>query len=207
MSQVFKPGLYVITPQRYPDSARLRSEVRQALEGGAAMVQFRDKSGDADWRRSVAAAIQAECAYFEVPLIVNDDAQLAAEIGAAGVHLGRDDPRPDEARAVVGPNAVIGVSCYDDLDRARVAVQHSADYLAFGSVFPSGNKPQAVHCPLGLLGEARQFDLPLVAIGGITPENGRAVVEAGADSLAVIAAVFDAADIRRAAADFAEIWA
>jgi thiamine-phosphate pyrophosphorylase len=206
MKRVFNPGLYAITPDLYPDAERLVSEVRQALLGGAAMIQFRDKSQDKRWRKNTAQALAGICDAFNVPLIINDDARLAARVGAAGVHLGRNDISVQQARALLDPQMQIGVSCYNDLDLARQAVASGADHLAFGSIFMSGNKPEAVHCPLDTLTSARAFGLPVVAIGGITPDNGRAVVEAGADSLAVIGAVFDAGDIRAAAESFSEIW-
>ena len=206
MKAVFNPGLYAITAQRYPDLDRLGREVRSALEGGAAMVQFRDKSGDFDWRLEATGHLMSICAEFGVPLIINDDVELAASVGAAGVHLGRNDESPGRARAMLGADFVLGLSCYNSLDRAREAAEGGADYLAFGSVHASASKPDAVHCPLETLTQARTFGLPLVAIGGITPDNGRAIVQAGADSLAVISAVFDAPDIREAARSFARIW-
>jgi thiamine-phosphate pyrophosphorylase len=207
MNAVFNPGLYAITPQRYPDHQRLLDETRAALEGGTAMIQFRDKSDDTDWRLAMAAKLKAECDRFDVPFIVNDDARLAALVGASGVHLGRGDPPAKEARAVVGRDALIGVSCYDSLDRARAAADQGADYLAFGSVYPSRTKQDGVHCALQTITRAGVFELPRVAIGGITPENGRAVIEAGADSLAVIGAVFETGDACRAARAFSELWA
>lgn len=206
MKTVFNPGLYALTPQRYPDASRLVREVRAALEGGAAMVQFRDKSGDGEWRKAVAGELRADCEAFGVPLIINDDVGLAAEIGAAGVHLGKGDPPVKAARHALGPDALTGVSCYDSLDRARAAVDQGADYLAFGSIFPSGTKPGAVRCPLSTVTAAREFGLPVVAIGGLTPDNGRAAIEAGAAGLAVISAVFDACDVRRAAGMFSQLW-
>lgn len=207
MKSLFKPGLYAITPDRYPDAERLCAEVRLALEGGAAMVQFRDKSADVAWRRNVAHQLKSLCDQHQAPLIINDDATLAVEVGAAGVHLGKFDAPLEIARRQLGSGRMTGVSCYDDLSLGAQAARQGADYLAFGSVFPSGTKPEAVSCTLDVFAGARSFGLPLVAIGGITPENGRAVVEAGADSLAVIGAIFDAPDIRLAAESFSKIWA
>jgi thiamine-phosphate pyrophosphorylase len=203
----FKPGLYAITPQRHPDGARLADEIRQALQGGAAMVQFRDKSGDAAWRYETAAKLRALCEEFGAPFIVNDDVALTAFIGAAGVHLGREDAALPEARAALGPDALIGVSCYDSLECGRAAAAQGADYLAFGSVFPSATKAEAVHCPLATLTRARSLGVPVVAIGGITSDNGRAAIDAGADALAVINAVFEAPDVRHAAESFSSLWA
>lgn len=207
MDPVFNPGLYAITAQRYPDSARLVHEVREALEGGAAMIQFRDKSGDQGWRETVGQQLMSVCADFEAPLIINDDIGLAVKIGAAGVHLGEEDEDTGYARSQLGPEGIIGVSCYDSMGRAHEAARSGADYVAFGSVFPSHTKPGAVTCPLEILGKARTLGVPVVAIGGITPENGRAAVDAGADGLAVISAVFDAPSVREAAKAFSNIWA
>ena len=206
MNSLFKPGLYVITPQRYPDQGQLLSDLRLALEGGASMVQFRDKSGDDHWRLDVARAVARLCDEFDAPLIINDDVELASRTGAAGVHLGKDDGSIERARHLLGPGAIIGASCYNQLSLARKAAREGADYLAFGSVYQSGSKPGAVHCPLDTVNAAAALGLPVVAIGGITPDNGRAVVEAGADSLAVIRAVFDAPDIQAAATSFSEFW-
>jgi len=130
-----------------------------------------------------------------VPLIVNDDPRLAWDIGADGVHLGQDDPPYEEARALLGPEATLGVSCYNSLDRAVSAQRIGADYVAFGRFFPSKTKPRAKQAPLALLREARrQLSIPIVAIGGITPENGSALIEAGADRVAVIEGVFGQPD-------------
>ena len=207
MKTVFKPGLYAITPQRYPDAARISDEVERALDGGASMVQFRDKSEDDAWRQTVAASLCASCARFDVPLLINDDVHLAAAVGAAGVHLGEHDLAVGAAREILGREGLIGVSCYNSLEMGRKAAAEGADYLAFGSVFPSGTKPEARHCPLEVIAGARSLKLPIVAIGGITPENGRAVIEAGADGLAVIGAIFGAPDVRAAAVKFSQLWA
>lgn len=206
MKTVFKPGLYAITPQCYPDASRVLRDVGLALEGGASMVQFRDKSRDDAWRQKVASGLQSICAQFAAPLIINDDVQLAATVGASGVHLGEEDLAIETARAVLGNEALIGVSCYNALDRAEAAAAEGADYLAFGSVFPSATKPNARRCPLELVSGAHELGLPVVAIGGITAENGRAVIEAGADGLAVISAVFGAQDVKAAAESFSQLW-
>ena len=206
MKYLFNPGLYVITPQCYPTLNLLTGEVRLALKGGATMVQFRDKSNDDSWRLETTEALKQVCDEFEAPLIINDDAELASNCEAAGVHLGRDDISITEAREILGPDAIIGVSCYNSLSLAQAAASEGANYLAFGSVFQSGTKPDAVHCPLEKLGEAAEIGLPVVAIGGITHDNGRAAIRAGADSLAVSAAIFTAPDIRKAAKAFSKMW-
>ena len=199
-------GLYAITAQRYPDDRRLLDEVSAALQHGVAVLQFRDKSGDAAWRRTVAGELSQLCRASGVPLIVNDDVELAAAIDAAGVHLGRDDPPLATARERLQAGSVIGVSCYASLDRASAAARAGADYLAFGSAFVSATKPQPIHCPRDTLRAARAGGRPVVARGGITPENGRAAIQAGADFLAVIGALFDAPDIGAAAQQLAGLW-
>jgi thiamine-phosphate pyrophosphorylase len=148
------------------------------------------------------------CRAHRALLIVNDDVGLARELGADGVHLGREDQPLGEARVALGTERLIGISCYDSLARALEARELGADYVAFGSFFPSAVKPKAVRAPLDLLCEARAtLDLPLVAIGGITPENGGALVEAGADALAVVSALFQVADPRSAAQAFTRLFA
>ncbi|HEY9111923.1 MAG TPA: thiamine phosphate synthase [Rhodanobacteraceae bacterium] len=196
-------GLYAITDGPRED---LLAVVRAALEGGAAMLQYRDKTRDADRRLCEARALASLCGGFHAPLIINDDVELARASGAAGVHLGEGDAGVADARAVLGTDAIIGVSCYDSLQRARAATQAGADYLAFGAFFPSTTKPGARHARPDLLREARGFGLPLVAIGGVTHENGGSLIAAGADFLAVIAALFSARDVRAAAQRLAALF-
>jgi thiamine-phosphate pyrophosphorylase len=200
-------GLYAITPGDIPEPSRLAALVRAAIVGGAALIQFRDKTPDAAGRRARAAAVLAACRTAGVPLIVNDDLDLAAELGADGVHLGRRDAPLEQARARLGAKALVGVSCYDDLALARAARHQGADYVAFGSFFASPTKPLAVRAPSALLHAAAvELGLPVVAIGGITPENGRALVAAGADMLAVVSGVFAAADVTAAARAYARLF-
>lgn len=200
-------GLYVITDATLQPPERLVAAVAAALRGGARVVQYRDKSADHARRRDEAAALAALCRDAGACFIVNDDVGLTAAVGADGVHVGRDDAELAAARARLGPEALIGVSCYDDLERARRLAAAGADYLAFGSVFPSATKPEAVRAPLTLFRQARAFsDRPLVAIGGIDAGNIAEVGRAGADAAAVIRAVFGADDVeaaaRRLAAEF-----
>lgn len=199
-------GLYVIT--RDPSMGRwiLVEEVRAALAGGAVAVQYRAKDG----RRSKeeASALLNVCRAFAAPLIVNDDVALAAEIGADGVHLGREDGDLLMARRYLGPQAIIGISCYDDLDRARQAQQAGASYVAFGRFFPSKTKPHAPCADLGTLTAAKsEIQVPIVAIGGITQENGGQLIGAGADVLAVIEGVFGEQSPDSAACGFRALWA
>jgi len=200
-------GLYAIADTACLDETRLIGAVEQAIAGGARVVQYRDKTRDAHARLRQAGALCRLCRTQGVCFLVNDDVELAAESGADGVHLGRDDPPLAEARARLGPDKLIGVSCYNELARATAAEAAGADYVAFGSFFPSRTKPQAVRARPGLLRRARAaLHVPVVAIGGITPENGAALVAAGADLLAAIDGVFVQPDIRAAAQRYAELF-
>ena len=192
-------GLYAVTGET-TDTARLIDQVDAALRGGARMVQYRNKNGSprlrADQASTLAVRVRAAGAIF----VVNDSVDLAKQAGAHGVHLGRDDGAVEPARDRLGPDAVIGLSCYNQLDRALAAEQAGADYAAFGSFFPSGTKPDAARAPIELLREARAvLQIPIVAIGGIDSSNGAALVAAGADALAVAGALFNADDIEAAA--------
>lgn len=190
-------GLYLITDTTI---APPMPAVAAAIRGGARVVQYRDKTALPQQRYADAAAVRALCKNTGVAFIVNDDVALAQQVDADGVHLGRDDMGLAQARAQLGSRKIIGVSCYDDLARARAAAHARADYVAFGSFFPSPTKPHAVRAPIELLIAARaQLSLPIVAIGGITPENGAALVAAGADALAVITGVLGQEDIEDAA--------
>ena len=198
-------GLYAIA-----DSAYLKDfvpAVTAALLGGARVIQYRDKTNDATQREAIARALNALCRARGVPFLINDDVRLAGTIEAAGVHLGRDDADIVAARAALGAHAIIGVSCYNELARARAAQDAGADYVAFGRFFPSRTKPQALQATPELLHAARgALKIPVVAIGGITPENGGLLIEAGADALAVIEGVFGQTDIRAAAERYAQLF-
>lgn len=196
-------GLYAITDGPRVD---LIDACAAAIEGGAAVVQYRDKSADRTRRRDEAAQLSALCLRHDVPLIVNDDVELAAEIGATGVHLGENDADIAAARNRLGGAAIIGVSCYDSLERARVAATDGADYLAFGAFFASPTKPNARRATPDLLRAARAFDKPLVAIGGITPDNAGSLIDAGANFIAAISGVFAADNIRTAAHRYANLF-
>ena len=186
-------GLYLITPDEL-DTSRLLARVGPLLALGVAVLQYRNKQADPSQRRKQAQALLEICRAAGVPLIINDDWRLAAGIGADGAHLGADDGEMRGARDALGPDAILGASCYDDISRAERAAAAGANYLAFGAFFESGTKPLARRADLSLLREARQLRLPTVAIGGISPDNARSVLAAGADFLAVIGAVFDAPD-------------
>ena len=190
-------GLYLITPDAR-DPSRLLERVLPLLPF-AACLQLRAKSMDDSLLRDAGARLREACADARVPFIVNDDARLAQELDADGVHLGEHDGGIAGARALLGENAIIGVSCYDDLERARTLTAQGADYLAFGAFFPSPTKPHARRASLDLLRDSAVFGLPRVAIGGITPDNASPLVAAGTDLLAVISGVFDAPDPIKAA--------
>lgn len=207
MSAVLRRGLYAITRQGPRQAGALESEVALALEGGAVAIQYRDKGEEHARRREEALALKTLCGARSVPLIVNDDVELAALSKADGVHLGRNDPAVNAAREQLGPNAIIGVSCYASLERAAEAERAGASYVAFGRFFPSATKPGAPPCPVSILEAARDaLDIPVVAIGGITADNGAILLDAGADLLAVIDAVFAQRDIRASAARIAELF-
>jgi thiamine-phosphate pyrophosphorylase len=186
-------GVYLITPDE-TDTARLLERTRPLLAAGAAWLQYRNKAVDAAGRHEQAQAMQALCAAAGVPLIVNDDAALAAAVGAAGVHLGEDDGDIAAARALLGAHAIIGASCYDRIELAQRAVAAGASYVAFGAFFPSRSKATTRRAHPQLLREAAALGVPRVAIGGLTADNGAPLVDAGADLLAVISGVYAADD-------------
>jgi len=185
-------GLYLLTPD-IADTASLLARVAPLLPL-TTWLQYRNKPAGRALQRQQLQALRPLCETAGVPLLVNDDWRLAGELGLSGAHLGADDGDLAEARAALGPDALLGASCYDDPERARTAVRAGASYIAFGAFFPSPTKPQARRAALSLLGQAAALGVPRVAIGGITADNGRVLVEAGADLLAVISGVFDASD-------------
>ncbi len=194
-------GLYGITPE-WDDTDRLLAAVQAAARGGMRMLQLRRKLATPAQRRAQAVALRALTRELGLTFIINDDWRLALDVGACGVHLGRDDGDIAAARAA-SSTLRIGASCYNELDRVRAALAAGADHIAFGAVFDSPTKPAAARAPLTLFAQARALpgadQVPRVAIGGITPANARQVTAAGADSLAVISALFDSADIEATA--------
>ena len=187
MTRRLNSGLYAVTDAELTRDRGLVTCVRQALEAGAALVQYRDKFSSASQRRESAQCLLDLCRQFNVPLVINDDVHLAHEVGADGVHVGRDDDAVSHARAVLGADAIVGASCYHDLPCAIRAVRDGASYVAFGRFFESHTKPGQPLASVALLAEARQrLNVPIAAIGGITANNGRALVNAGASFLAVI---------------------
>ena len=190
-------GLYALTPE----GDDLERKVRLALEGGIALLQYRSKRRS----RAQAAAVVRLAQDYGVPVIINDDVELALELGADGAHLGRDDGDLGRARARLG-GRILGASCYNELGLARTALAAGADYVAFGSVFVSPTKPTAVRAPLALFGEAKALGVPLAAIGGVTLENAPQLIAAGADLLAVISDLFEAPDIRSRARAYGKLF-
>ena len=200
-------GLYVITDTALGAGHDLVDQVRSALQGGARIIQYRDKYSSTQHRLDQARRLSMLTQSYQGLLIINDDVDLALAVHADGVHLGRQDTTLAQAREKLGPDAIIGVSCYNQMALARQAKQSGADYIAFGRFFPSRTKPEAVQAASELLHQARrELNIPLVAIGGITPENGASLITAGADMLAVIHAVFGQADIRKACARFRALF-
>ncbi|MDO9372383.1 MAG: thiamine phosphate synthase [Gammaproteobacteria bacterium] len=200
-------GLYAITGGDALGAERIAQAVTLAIEGGATLIQYRDKSTDVVQREAEVRVLLEICRSYQVPLIINDDVDLARAVGADGVHLGRDDAGVADARRTLGRNAIIGVSCYNLLARARAAEAAGADYVAFGRFFVSRTKPHAVMADLELLRSARaELRIPIVAIGGITHATGARLIEAGADMLAVVEGVFGADDIRGAAHRYAQLF-
>ena len=198
-------GLYVVTNDDML-LPRLSAMVGAALKGGARLVQYRNKFAPSPLRRSQAAELLRICRASGAKLIVNDDLALALEIGADGVHLGGEDGDLAAARAALGPDRILGASCYADLGRAEAAARAGADYLAFGTMFPSKTKTAAVPAPLSILGEAKQFGLPVTAIGGITLDNAPELIGAGADMVAVITDLFDTMNISERAANYQDLF-
>lgn len=199
-------GLYAITPDAL-DTGDLVGKVRMALAGGVRAVQYRTKSASPALRRDQGLALLELCRAAHVPLIINDDLDLAEALGADGLHLGREDVPIAAARARLGEGRLLGASCYDQLDLATRACNAGADYVAFGSAFSSLTKPGATRAPLSLYREAKaRLTCPIVAIGGITSQNAQAVIDAGADAVAVISGLFDAPDIERRALEFASLF-
>ncbi len=198
-------GVYAVTPD-LADTGLLLARVKAVLAGGARLLQYRNKTADRDARREQSIALLELCRRHDTALIINDDVELARELDADGVHVGANDAAIPAARARLGRGKLIGASCYDDLQRARSAATQGADYVAFGSFFASSVKPAAVRAQLSLLPAARQFGLPVVAIGGITLDNAGNLIDAGADAIAVISALFAAPDPELAARKFCRLF-
>ena len=195
-------GLYAITPD-IAETESLARKVEQALKAGVVMLQYRNKMISKDKRLLQAKELAPLARGYGVPFIVNDDVEIALVVGANGVHLGRDDGDLAAARSKL-PGKILGASCYDSLDHARAAIRAGADYIAFGSVFPSPTKPEAVRAPLSLF--KNDLGVPLCAIGGVTLDNAPSLIAAGASLLAVLSDLFDAPDIGERAAAYGKLF-
>ncbi len=199
-------GLYAITPDE-ADTPELIRKSTLAMQGGAQILQYRNKSLGAAQQLQQALALRELTRNYHRTFIVNDDASLAAKVNADGVHLGAADGSVQAARSLLGKAGIIGVSCYNRASLADEAVRQGADYVAFGAFFASAVKPGAVRAEVSILRTVRdRLAVPLVAIGGITPHNGAGLIEAGADALAVISALWGAPDIEQAARDFSTLF-
>lgn len=209
----FPRGLYGVSPE-WDDTDRLLAALEAAAAGGMTAFQLRRKIATPDAVLEQARKVVQRCRELGVVSIINDDWRLAALVDADGVHLGRDDSSLTDARIALGPDRIIGCSCYDNPALAERAILADVDYVAFGAMYPSKVKPEAVHAGPEILRQARRVvdglaegPLPaVVAIGGITPENAPDVVAAGADSIAVISGVFMAPDIEAAARRCADLF-
>ena len=198
-------GLYVITDDKLNGSAVLE-HVQLAIEGGAQLVQYRDKTSQAVIKEMTARSLLELCREHGVPLLINDDVELAMNINADGVHLGQTDTQLIEARRLLGADAIIGVTCHASLELAKQAEKNTANYIAFGRFFASKTKPDAPAAEIDLLTAAKQqLSIPLCAIGGITIENAPILLGKGADMLAVIHGVFGQEDIKAAANEYAKL--
>ena len=191
-------GLYAITDQQLITEENFRASVEATLQGGTRIIQYRDKSDKQNKRLQQASLLRALCHQYHAICIINDDLELAKAVNAHGVHLGKDDLSLTMARQILGENAIIGVSCYNDLDRAIAAENNKADYVAFGAIFSSTTKPEANVAGLDIITKAKQqLSIPVCTIGGITQENIQQVIQQGADMAAVISSIFSADDIKQ----------
>jgi thiamine-phosphate pyrophosphorylase len=201
-------GLYAITDTQLIPRARFAATVEAAVRGGATMVQLREKETPRAEIVRLGRELLAVTRRYSALLIINDHPAVAQEIGADGVHVGREDPPVAEARALLGPQAIVGASCYGDVARAVEAETAGADYVAFGTPFPSPTKPKRTDISLGIFQEAKQqVHVPVFAIGGITLANAPQIIAAGADGIAVVSGVFAAPDVESAARALARLFA
>jgi len=200
-------GVYAITDEQLLPENLFRQKIRQALEGGVQIIQYRDKSTDATKRLQQATLLRHLCQQYRALLIINDDIELCLSVHADGVHLGHEDDAISYARTQLGHHAIIGASCYNQFSLAQQAAQAGASYVAFGAVFPSPTKPRAVTAELGLIKKAGKYlNIPVCAIGGITPDNASKPIDAGADMIAVISSLFAQTDIQQTANKMARLF-
>lgn len=200
-------GLYAITDPNLTPGQQLFEAVEAALRGGCRILQYRDKQHAAGDQLQIAQTLRQICADYNALFIINDDVALTRAVQADGVHLGKNDTALRDARDYLGTNTLIGISCYNDLNRAIAMAEAGADYVAFGRFFPSRTKPHAQPATLDTLRQAkRTLNIPIVAIGGITLDNADLVIEAGADMIAVIQGLFAQTDIEQTARYFNQLF-
>jgi thiamine-phosphate pyrophosphorylase len=200
-------GLYAITDCRNLTTTQLLHKTEQILQAGAAMLQYRNKDADAAVKLSQAGSLQKLCAQYGIPFIINDEPGLARMLEADGVHLGREDMTCKEARKMLGPKSIIGISCYNEIERAKTAAAEGASYIALGAFFRTRTKPDAIRVEPELISRTKRIvRRPVVAIGGITPDNGTALLEAGADFLAVCSGLYLAADTCNVAQNYMALF-
>ena len=200
-------GLYAITDQQLITEENFRASIEATLQGGTRIIQYRDKSDKQNKRLQQASLLRALCHQYHAICIINDDIELARAVNAHGVHLGKDDLSLTMARQMLGENAIIGVSCYNDLDRAMAAENNKADYVAFGAIFSSTTKPEANVAGLDIITKAKQqLSIPICTIGGITQKNIQQVIQQGADMTAVISGIFSAENIKQSTAALSQFF-
>lgn len=199
-------GIYAVTPD-IADTDLLIKKVEAALAGGVNVLQYRNKQANHKLQTQQARALLPLCRQYNVPLIINDSVKLCLTLDADGVHLGADDGNLTEVRARLGNNKILGASCYNRFDLALSAQNQGADYVAFGACFASKTKPNAPVADLSLFSQARaQLAISTVAIGGINLQNAPQVIEAGADAIAIIQAIFAADDVKLASQQFSDLF-
>jgi thiamine-phosphate pyrophosphorylase len=190
-------GLYGITDDALLPHSEIVARVTTALDNGLALLQYRSKQALSSQALAQLKVLVVLCQSYDVPLLINDNASLCAQVGAHGVHLGQRDGSVSDARRLLGQDAIIGVTCHGSIDAALAAQQDTANYVAFGRFFPSQTKPDAAPADLNVLAQARDsLAIPIVAIGGINAENGGQLLAAGASFLAVIHSLFGSGDIQ-----------
>ncbi len=199
-------GVYAITPD-IADTDLLIRKVEAALINGVSILQYRNKQANHKLQTQQARALLPLCRQYAVPLIINDSLKLCLTLDADGVHLGADDGNLAEVRARIGADKILGASCYNRFDLAITAQNQGADYVAFGACFASNTKPHAPVADLSLFRQARtELNIPSVAIGGINLQNAVQVIEAGADAIAIIQAIFAADDVKLASQQFSQLF-
>lgn len=201
-------GLYVITDKKLIPRDIFLETVEKAIRGGARIVQLREKDSTQEEVKRLGMWLLQITKKCGVPLIINDSPFLAKEMGADGVHLGKDDPSVFQARRILGGEAIIGVSCYGEIERGMQAEEEGANYVAFGTPFFTPTKPDRKGTPFEILGEAKKriTTIPIFAIGGINKENAPSVLETGVDGIAVITSVFSSSDTEKAARDLCSLF-